>query len=342
MKYSVIIPIYRSEKTIRRCLDSFLNQSVSNSLEILCIGDKVDDPTHSIVNEYIDKYPGKVYLHLQDGRGIGGARNLGLDLAKGEYIMFSDADDHVSPYILEKCFAALDEHSADYVCVGYERVSETGKRYSSEMIGDAISVVELDPENISRLAFISPAPWGKLFKRELIGDSRFADNPLSAYEDLFFSLCLYPKVKKYVLLPEILYHYIVYTQSSVSKSSYEKTERFRLDLTAVREHYLASKLSADYLSMLDIVAMIHAGIADVHRMAENPSVELRSFCVDAKSYLNENFPGWKKIKLRPYKCITLRCTAVWCAKLLYKLNMFWVFIRVYNRIIKSWHIDVKW
>lgn len=344
MKYSIIIPVYHSHKGIARCLDSFLNQSISESFEILCIGDKIEDPTHSIVLEYAKKHPATVQLHLQDGRGIGGARNLGLDLAKGEYIMFSDADDYVSTDILEKCINALNEYDADIVCTGFERISESGKKYSSEMRGKTITTFDLTPKNVPRLAFIYPAPWGKLFKRELIGDSRFPDEPISAsaYEDLLFNLAIYPKVKKYVHLPGELYHYIVYPESNISTVSKEKTQAFRSNLAAVRQEYIAAKLLDQYLIMLDLVAMIHAGIANVHRTAEDPSVNLRAFCKEAKMYLNENFPNWRRIKLRPYGQLTLRCGFVWMAKIMYRCNMLWFFIRVYNWMIRTFRVDVKW
>jgi len=329
-------------------MDSFLNQTVSDDLEILCIGDKTEeiDPCHEVITEYTIKHPGVVRLHLQNGRGIGGARNLGLDLSTGEFIMFCDADDYVSPHILERCTNALNEFNADFVCTGFERVAESGKKYSSEMSVKEISVIELNPLNIPRLAFIYTAPWGKLFKRELIGESRFTDDPICAYEDLMFHLFLYPKAKKYVQLPEILYHYIVYPQSSISTVSKERTRAFRKDLASMKHQYNESNLPASkqaaFFNMLDLVAMIHAGIADAHRSAEDPSVNLKVFCKDAKNYLDENFPNWRKIKMMPYGKFTLRCKMVWIAKVAYKMNLFWIFIRMYNLMIKTLHIDMKW
>jgi len=209
-----------------------------------------------------------------------------------------------------------------------------------------ISAIELTPLDIPRLAFFFTAPWGKLFTRELIGDSRFTDDPICAYEDLMFHLSVYPKAKKYVQLPEILYHYIVYQQSSISTASEQRTQTFRRDLTAVKNQYFSNDLpeekKAAFFRMLDIVAMIHAGIADAHRSAEDPTVNLKEFCKGAKKYLNENFPNWRKIKMMPYGKFTLRCKMVWIAKIAYKMNIFWVFIRMYNWMIKTLHIDMKW
>ncbi|MCL2819396.1 MAG: glycosyltransferase family 2 protein [Oscillospiraceae bacterium] len=342
MKYSIIIPVFHSEKTISHCIDSFLNQSVSEKLEILCIGDKVDDPCHSVIEKYVRDFPDVVGLHLQSGRGIGGARNLGLDLAKGEYVMFSDADDYVSPFILEKCTDALVKYDADFITTGFVRVNQSGKKLSSELKVQDVCAFDLTPVNVPRLAFIFTAPWGKLFKREFIGESRFTDDPICAYEDLMFHMSVYPKAKRYVMLPETLYNYIVYEESSISTASEERTLTFRRDLAELKQKYINDRLPAEYLKMLDIVAMIHAGIADAHRSAEDPSVNLREFCKDAKDYLDESFPGWRKIKMMPYGKFTLRCKMVWIAKNMYKANVFWVFIRFYNWVIKNLHIDMKW
>jgi len=103
------------------CLDSLLEQSVSDDYEILCCGDRVEDPTHEIIEEYAKKHPGKVQLHLQEGRGPSGARNLGLSLAKGEYIMFVDADDRVASDILAVCEKALIDICADFACFAFYR-----------------------------------------------------------------------------------------------------------------------------------------------------------------------------------------------------------------------------
>ena len=342
MRVSIIIPVYYSHNTIGLCLDSFLAQSFSDSMEILCIGDKIEDPTHALVEEYARKHPGIIQLYLQDGRGQGGARNLGLSLATGEYVMFADADDYVEQNILKVCVDAMRDHDADFVCVGFDRVSVSGKRYSREQVLSETTLITVTPENVSRLAFVFPAPWGKLFKRELITACRFPENPASAYEDLIFFLAICPRIHRYVLLPDVLYHYIVHEESSITNASPEKTTIFRQDLITLRRSYEADGLPARYLKLLDIAAFIHVGIADVHRMAENPSVPLRFFCEEVKDFLCANFPGWRRIPLRPYGCFTTRCVAVWAAKHMYSLNLFWIFIRLYNRMIKTLHIDIKW
>lgn len=342
MKFSVIIPIYFSDKTIGKCLESLLAQTVTDDFEIICVGDKVEDPTHAIVEEYKRDNPGVVELYLQDGKGSGGARNHGLSAAKGEYIMFADADDHVEPDLLADCHRAISEYDADFVCVGFERISAGGKRFSSEQSVPEIKVVDVEASTAAILTFLSTAPWGKLFKRELISGSKFPESPIPCHEDAVFMLSIYPRVKRYAALPNILYHYIVHDESATTRSTLEKTQRFRGYLVALRESFEADVALKPYLKMLDIAALIHVGIADAHRTGENTDISLKAYCADAKAFLNKNFPGWRKIKLRPYGRFTLRCTAVWAAKQMYRLSVFWLFIKAYNLMIKTLHKDIKW
>jgi len=342
MKISVIIPIYFSQESIVDCLDSLLAQTIDEEFEIICVGDKVEDPSHAIVEEYCKKHVGIVKLYLQEGRGPSGARNLGLSRAKGEYIMFADADDFVEPRLLEKCESALVKYDADFVCVGFDRTSVSGKKFSNEQSVSDVSVVDVTDKNVARLAFVSTAPWGKLFKRELLHDLYFPEHPMSCYEDCIFILSIHPRVRRYVILPDILYHYIVHEVSGITSPSPERTKKFRDDLIDLRSEFVKNGVSEACLRMLDLAVVIHVGISDVHRIAENPETHIRSFCAGVKAYFDENFPGWRKIKLRPYGQMSLRGTAVWGAKQMYRLNVFWIFIKLYNWMIKTLHIDLKW
>jgi glycosyltransferase involved in cell wall biosynthesis len=342
MKFSIIIPVFFSHKFIGRCLDSLLSQTVTDDFEIICVGDKVDDPTQPIIEEYKKQYPGIVDLHIQEGRGSGSARNIGLRMAKGEYIMFADADDYVEPTILADCESALRDYDADFVRVGFDRVSSDGRLFSREQSVSEITCIDVTDQNIAILAFISTAPWGKLFKRDIIAGSKFPESPFPCHEDCIFLLSVFPKVKRFVTLPDILYHYIVYDESATTSYTVEKTQAFRGYLIALKEHLEADGVPASFFKMLDVSAFIHVGIADAHRTGENTDVSLRRFCAGAKEYMDTNFPRWRKIKMRSYGRFTLRCKMVWLAKHMYKMNVFWIFIRVYNWMIKTLHIDVKW
>ncbi|MCD7819712.1 MAG: glycosyltransferase [Lachnospiraceae bacterium] len=103
IKYSVIVPIYNAEKTLNQCLESFAVQ-LRDDIEILLVNDGSMDKSEGICKSYCEQYPNFRYFYKENG-GVSAARNLGLDYAKGEYILFADSDDYVS----DKLFETLDE-----------------------------------------------------------------------------------------------------------------------------------------------------------------------------------------------------------------------------------------
>ena len=113
MKISIIIPVYNVEKYLRECLDSILAQSYKD-FEIILVDDGSTDSSGNICDEYSMKYENIKVLH-KNNNGLSSARNAGLDIAQGEYILFIDSDDVVSPVMLETLMA----HVAGYDIVSY-------------------------------------------------------------------------------------------------------------------------------------------------------------------------------------------------------------------------------
>ena len=103
IKYSVIIPVYNSEKTLKRCLDSLLEQRWED-VEVILINDGSSDRSGEIIRAYSNRYP-NIRTVTQENSGVSAARNRGLDEAKGTYITFVDSDDYVS----DDYFRVMDE-----------------------------------------------------------------------------------------------------------------------------------------------------------------------------------------------------------------------------------------
>ncbi len=186
MKYSVIIPVYNSEKTIKRCINSIASQERTD-VEIIVINDGSTDMTESICNKMQNKYNNIVYIYKENG-GVSSARNLGLSVAKGKYVMFIDGDDYVDG----KCFEIFDSYTksdADY----YQFV------YSTEANGTVKKVTSWPERCVNteseKEAFIVESVvtrsinscWAKLYRREIIERKglRFYEE-LSMGEDLTF------------------------------------------------------------------------------------------------------------------------------------------------------------
>lgn len=166
MKYSVIIPVYNSEKTIERCIQSLLVQK-RNDAEIIVVNDGSTDATEEILSRYAAEYK-NILLIKQKNSGVSAARNAGIERASGNYITFVDSDDYVS----ENYFSALDEMEkqadADLLMfssntVGGQEADESALYHQMERMNDTGTKMEL---LLSSRKIMSP--WNKRFKREII------------------------------------------------------------------------------------------------------------------------------------------------------------------------------
>ena len=139
MKYSVIIPVYKAQKTIRRCIDSLIDQS-HEDVELIIINDGSPDDSGIICQEYAEKYPCIRYYETEN-RGVSSARNLGLTKAKGEYILFVDSDDYVSKNYLERINSDLEKNHPDILLFG---MKYCGKKSCMWNTGDYFVSEKLD------------------------------------------------------------------------------------------------------------------------------------------------------------------------------------------------------
>ena len=124
-KISVIVPVYKVESYLGKCLDSIIGQTY-HILEIILIDDGSPDRCGEICDEYAAKDP-RIHVIHQQNAGLSAARNAGLDIASGDYIMFVDSDDWVEKNTCETVLMIAQQQQADIVCYGYNEVSSSGK-----------------------------------------------------------------------------------------------------------------------------------------------------------------------------------------------------------------------
>ena len=195
---SVIVPVYNVEKYIRKCLDSIVNQTYRD-LEIILVDDGSTDASGAICDEYAEKDIRIKVIHKENG-GQSSARNLGLDIATGEYIGFVDSDDTIELETYHLLVSSMQGN--DIVICGhnvvYEEKTETCCREES-----ALDNAGLWSEVFGRL---NNAVWNKLYRRELLKgiyfDARFAHG-----EDLLFNLHYLKVARNGCVLNRALYNY---------------------------------------------------------------------------------------------------------------------------------------
>lgn len=185
---SIIIPAYQAELYLGSCLESLIAQTYRN-IEIIIIDDGSTDRTPIICDQWAAKDRRIKVCHTPNG-GVSRARNTGLSLAHGEYLMFVDSDDLMDHQAVEKAFSLMDEEKTDIVIFGKNYIDNTGNIIRKATIEQNLHCDEKSYYN--QLAYLLDkdylsSPWGKLYKKTVIGSTAF--NTKMVYEeDLDFNL----------------------------------------------------------------------------------------------------------------------------------------------------------
>ena len=202
---SVIVPVYKVEKYIHKCIDSIVEQTYRN-LEIILVDDGSPDQCGEICDQYkLKDYRVKV-LHKENG-GLSSARNAGIEISQGDGIFFVDSDDYLSRRCIEKCVDMLRDYDADISIIQMMYISETMNKeieYSIPLQIDELNAEEAIAESLYQVKYSCNAP-AKLYKREVISNIRFPKGMLS--EDLATCHLLLNNARKVVCSNEYEYYY---------------------------------------------------------------------------------------------------------------------------------------
>lgn len=210
-KVSVIVPVYNAEKTLAGCLGNLVHQTLSD-IEIIVINDASTDGSLRILHECEAQFPDKVLLiDSAENMGPGGARNLGLDYASGEYLGFCDADDLAGTQMYETLYRAAKAGDYDMVDCGY--LDALNDR-AIVMTGDDCTGI-LDDKKRSRLIVTGGFLWSRLMRRSLFETPeklRFREGVI--LEDADVMTYLLSVAKSVGNVKEILYHYRTFEDSA--------------------------------------------------------------------------------------------------------------------------------
>ena len=230
MKYkiSAIIPVYNAEKYLKTAIESVISQTIGfENIELIIVDDKSADSSKEIIKSYSAKYPNIQPIFLDENSGLPGKpRNIGIENATADYLIFLDADDEYLPHAFETYYKTITKEKSDFV-LGSHYWNMDGDKMKINILhecDDTSDVININPllneENFSRLTYYHVSPWGKIFNKELINSKniRFLEDDLS--EDAYFYYKTLINSKRATLLPnDILYIYNVYdsNQSTIHK-----------------------------------------------------------------------------------------------------------------------------
>ena len=228
---SVIVPVYNVENYLSRCLDSIVSQTYNN-LEIILVDDGSSDGSGRLCDEYVHKDDRIKVIH-QENSGVSKARNSGLRVASGEYILFTDGDDVMHPRMIETLYYLIISGDYDFsMCYG-KNVYSVPEIFVASI--DDSKLFYLSGNDCMKNMFVSKIDrrqyvwvWNKLYRRKLIQLLEFSDTPT---EDLYFNCLVYLKVRKAIVIPQTLYFYI---QRSSSITHQGIDERWVKDLDSMK------------------------------------------------------------------------------------------------------------
>ncbi len=201
---SIVVPAYNAGKTITRCLDSLVNQTLQD-IEIIVVNDASTDDTWNVLLDYESRYPDKMIV--VDGgvnRGSGGARNQGFDLASGEYIGLVDSDDYVALTMYEHLYNKAKEEDADIVdCAYYSELTKKAVVYTSDDLTG-----ELDDNKRKKLIASGGYLVTKIFRNNLWNDPviRMREK-VRCLEDADILIYMLLRAKSISNVIELLYYY---------------------------------------------------------------------------------------------------------------------------------------
>lgn len=203
-KITIIVPVYNAEKYVRETLDSLKSQTMKD-FEVLMIDDGSPDGSPAILDEYAQADSRFRVIHKENG-GVSSARNLGLREAKGEWLIFVDADDLLPQNALEALYAAVDDET-DYVLGSVIKFGDVPEE-----------LIEIPVETKTKAVLarvLNPAPWGQLFRKSVIDANHLVFLEDLAYsEDSLFVYTFRHHIRQLALVKTPVYRYRICSDSA--------------------------------------------------------------------------------------------------------------------------------
>lgn len=257
---SVVVPVYKVEAFLNKCMESIVSQSYNN-LEIILIDDGSPDHCPELCDAWAKRDARIKVIHKTNG-GLSSARNAGLDICTGEYIAFVDSDDWIKPNMIQRMLEVIERENADICacnivsCYPNKEVTWGGKAYLAGSSETILNLLYHDAE-------FPVCTWNKLYRRKLWESFRFPEGKIC--EDAFTTYLLLHKSDRIVHITDALYCYRIRSESimtsAFSKKSMDEEEAWRESYEFVKENYprLYREAFSFYLQRVNVL---------IHRMKE--------------------------------------------------------------------------
>lgn len=289
-KISIIIPVYNRERYIAKCLDSLLAQTYKD-FEIIVVDNNCIDRTPVIVDEYVKNNP-KISQIKCTKQGVSCARNAGLKVATGDFVLFMDSDDYVTPEMLADLHAAAVDKKADIVVCGIQRETEDGEvipndNEKSDYTGS---------DGVKKYLCLPATPVSKLIRRSVITEHRVKYcEDISLGEDLAFVTELACYTDKIVFVNKPHYRYVLHEKSLMHENNPEREAQIFTALDLVYQNF--SK-NSDFFDKhyAEIERIFIANLVLSASTRYMIPAKDKDFYLRARTMMAERFPNWWRNK----------------------------------------------
>lgn len=290
MKLSIVIPVYNVADYLPRAMVSLLCQDLRDCEIILVDDGSTDGKSGALCDEYAAAHPQTVQvIHKQNG-GLGDARNVGAAAAKGEYLFFLDSDDYVTPDMLLKVRARLEQDDSDIIIFGFQTVRDGQKT------GEQIDTLPTDRtfalKDVPALLMATPNACNKLWKRSFLEAAGIWYPARVWYEDVRTVTKLYAVAQKISFLPEPFYCYVDRPGSITKNVNIDRNREIMDAFDDILGWYREAGLYAEYERELEALTVFHVLLTASVRVIR---IDRRtSLTAEFREYTKSHFPNYRR------------------------------------------------
>lgn len=303
---SIIVPVYKTETYLKKCIDSLLKQDLAE-YEILLVNDGSPDQSQKIIDEYEKKYPIKIRSFLKENGGLGDARNFAIPYAKGKYLMFVDSDDAIKENCLQEIYDTMENQKLDILVFDFVKVYDDGKLVHEQSMPEV---------NDKEYILSTPNACNKAFKTELFKENHLFFPTRIWYEDFALIPGLVRYSKKIGYINKGFYFYQIHDSSIMNQIKYNP--KFLDMIEAVDQ--LRVYLEPEYHAEMEYLSLQHQYYGSALKLLPFKKYDVLEKCLIDYEH---KYPLWeqnkyfkKKPNLYQVFCLSLKKRNFYLARIL--------------------------
>ena len=288
MIFSVVIPVYNVKDYLPKCIDSVLAQDFTDYEVILIDDGSTDGESGAICDRYAAAHPERIRAIHKPNGGVGEARNVGIEAAQGEYLIFIDSDDYIAPGMFRVLSDAVARFGSDII--GFGAALEANGVVVKELVDRLPTDRTFTLADTPELMQTMPSPWSRIWRRSLFLDSGVRYPARIWYEDLCTSVKLLALARSAAFVPDILYYYVDRTNSITRNTNTARNAELFTAFDNLLDWYRENGLFERYYNELSRLAVDHVLLAaSVRVLRVDPQSELLDRFQD---YVQAQFPDY--------------------------------------------------